>query len=157
VKQELHASFRRLTRNFPELMERIRRDTFPQGYPRAKIPEKGVYAFREGAVTWYVGRSDTIPRRFGQHTHLGSPQNQASFAYLLARDEAEAAGMQVRGLTRKALAEKADFTPYFDRAKARVGRMTRHAVEVRDPTEQALFEIYAALALRSKYSDFGNH
>jgi len=155
MNRRLDAAFRKLTRDFPELLDRLRRDSYPRGFPRARIPKQGVYAFREDAVTWYVGRTDTMARRWGHHTHEGSVENQASFAFLLAREEANAAG--IRAHTRKALAGKAKFTPYFNRAKARVGRMSRHAVEVVHPTKQALFEIYAAVVLRAKYSDFRNH
>ena len=51
--------------------------------------------------------------------------------------------------------------PGFDRAffeaKKRVAAMKIRVIGVEDQIEQALFEIYAHLALKTKYNDFGTH
>lgn len=154
MNEGLNTDFQRLTQGFPELLGRLRRDTYPSGMSRT-IPKRGVYAFRDGAVTWYVGRTDKMGRRWTQHVGAGCNENQASFAFLLARDEARKARIWAR--TRKALARDGRFKPFFGSAKARIREMSRHAVEIVDPQKQALFEIYAAVALRAKYCDFRNH
>jgi hypothetical protein len=50
-----------------------------------------------------------------------------------------------------------EFSELFRDAKERVGRMTVRVIEITDPIEQTLFEVYAALALATPYNDFENH
>jgi hypothetical protein len=45
----------------------------------------------------------------------------------------------------------------FLHAKERVSRMTVRVIEITDPIEQTLFEVYAALALGTVYNVFENH
>ena len=43
------------------------------------------------------------------------------------------------------------------KAKQRVGAMEIYVIEITDPIEQTLFEVYAALALDSPHNDFDTH
>jgi predicted GIY-YIG superfamily endonuclease len=149
-----NTEFHGLIQDFPVLLKRLRHDTYPAGAFR-KPPEKGVYAFRVGEVTWYVGRTDRMAGRWADHTRDGSDDHKASFAFLLAKEAAEKAHIHAR--SRKALARDGRFKRYFRKAKADIRRMSRHAVEVTDPRRQALFEIYAAVALRAMHVDLRNH
>ena len=46
----------------------------------------GVYVFEEEGKAFYVGRTDNLQSRLGQHQRHSSPANQASFAARLARE-----------------------------------------------------------------------
>ncbi|MEN6302611.1 MAG: hypothetical protein ABFD96_07810 [Armatimonadia bacterium] len=80
----------------------------------------------------------------------------ATFAFLLAREAAREQGLQVPG-TRSACTQDERFALLYSEAKRRVGRMRIKVVEVTDQIEQTLFEVYAALALNTKYNDWRTH
>jgi hypothetical protein len=50
-----------------------------------------------------------------------------------------------------------EFRELFQAAKQRVREMSVRLVEISDPIEQTLFEVYVALALNTHYNDFGTH
>lgn len=125
------------------------------------VPECGVYVFYEAQTALYVGRSDRMRERIQEHGRDGSKHSSASFAFLLATDEARRQGIDC-GLPRAVLEQHADFVPVFRRAKARVRKMKVRVVETSNDIEQAIFEIYAALSLQTTreqggYNDFENH
>lgn len=49
------------------------------------------------------------------------------------------------------------FRSAFKRAKTRIRNMEVRYVAEKDPTRQALLEIYVAVMLRARYNDFDNH
>lgn len=49
------------------------------------------------------------------------------------------------------------FVAEFVRAKQRIAQMNLRYVEVVDPVRQTLFEVYAAMALKTQYNSFDNH
>ena len=80
----------------------------------------GVYLFTEAGRHLYVGRSNRLRARYFLHCRKGSKQNQASFAYRLAR---EALGIErpsyVPGPgSRTGLAATTEFAEAFATAKA---------------------------------------
>ncbi len=133
----------------------------PAGHGRLplRMPVQGVYLFSEGDRHLYVGRSNHLRNRIGQHCRPGSQHNQAVFAFKLAR---EATGMTVAAYStgvasRRGLIGDADFAAAFTTAKARVGAMDYRCVEETDQTRQALLELYCAIALGCPYNDFSTH
>lgn len=122
------------------------------------MPESGVYPFSIGDDHLYVGRSNNIRRRYALHTRPGSPHNQATLAFLIARHETNnlRAAYRTKG-GRAWLVQQPEFLTAFQSAKEGVGQMDFRFVEENDPNRQALLEIYAAVALDAKYNDFHNH
>jgi len=95
----------------------------------------------------------------GQHCRAGSQQDQAVFAFRLAR---EATGMITPAYStgagsRKYLASDSAFADAFTAAKAGVRAMDYRCVEETDQTRQALLEIYCAITLGCPYNDFNTH
>lgn len=123
------------------------------------MPEQGVYLFSEGERHLYVGRSNHLRRRVGQHCNVGSQHNQAVFAYRLARAETgHIAPAYIPGdRSRAGLLADAAFLDAFSRAKARVRLMDFRCVEETVQVRQALLEIYCAILLGCPYNDFGTH
>ena len=85
--------------------------------------------------------------------------NKASFATLLAREKLRLKADYRSGSpnTLANLAKNPKFVAAFQKAKIRIQTMEFRAVEENSPTRQALLEIYCALALSTRYNDFGNH
>lgn len=128
--------------------------------PFAKHPSvpatAGVYLFSEGANLMYVGQTRNLRQRLRQHTAKASRENQASFAFNLAIEAAAAAGLAFTG-TRKERAADPEFASLFTAARERVAAMDVRFIELPDPIERTLFEVFAADALNLPYNDFETH
>lgn len=123
------------------------------------MPRAGVYLFTENEKHLYVGRSNRLRDRYFLHCRPGSRQNQASFAYKLARE-----GLGIQGAsyvagpqTRSGLAATSSFVEAFTAAKFRIQQMAYRHVEEADQTRQALLEAYCAIVLETPYNDFDTH
>ncbi len=129
----------------------------PSALP-ANAPSKGVYLFSEGARPMYVGRTKNLKQRVGNHCSYGSRENQAVFAFKLAREAAgkPRASYATDG-SRAALMMNPAFATVFREAKQRVRRMDLRFVEETDALRQALLEMYVAVVLRTPYNDFDTH
>ena len=75
--ESLEPAFQRLVQMVPVSAARL---------PRL-MPKQGIYLFSEGAKHLYVGRTDNIRRRIGNHCRASSGHNQATFAFRMARTE----------------------------------------------------------------------
>lgn len=125
--------------------------------PRS-MPTQGIYLFSDGEKSLYVGRSNNIRRRIGLHCRPGSQHNQATFAFRMARlqtGRTEAA--YTAAGSRSVLVKDVEFGPVFTTCKARIRQFDLRFVEVKDPTRQALLEIYVATVLETPFNDFENH
>jgi len=128
--------------------------------PRAEhscIPTvAGVYLFSDREPV-YVGQTRNLKARLRNHTGAKATENQASFAFLVGKVDAEAAGIDLNR-TRKALEADPDFNEHFRKAKERVAKMNVRWIELDDPVERTLFEMYAALALDTvAFNSFETH
>jgi len=123
------------------------------------MPTSGVYLFSEGARHLYVGRSNKLRKRYFLHCRPGSQQNQASFAYKLARQALgiEGPAYQRGERSRAGLAANPVFVEAFLAAKERIRHMQYRFVDEPDQTRQALLEAYCAIVLETPYNDFDTH
>ena len=120
------------------------------------LPEKaGVYVFYEKKKPLYVGRTGNLRKRMAQHRNKGSRNNDAPFAYHLAKRAAKLAGICVDD-TRNNLCADDSFKLHFHTAKIRVGKMLVRFVEIDDAREQSLFEYYASIELHTPWNDHSN-
>ena len=120
------------------------------------MPLAGIYLLSEGNKALYVGRSNKLRNRLQYHTR--NNHNQATFAFLLAREKTgkTKASYQKVG-SREDLLKQPDFRLAFDTARQRIREMDVQFVEEGDPIRQALLEICAAMKVRARYNDFDNH
>lgn len=118
--------------------------------------EPGVYLFSERSESMYVGQSRNLSKRLANHTNAGARENQATFAFLLALEDADGLGISLNG-TRREIAQDPDFAPLFDAAKGRVRAMDVQFAPSCDPELRTVFEVYAALSLPTKYNSFETH
>ena len=126
------------------------------------IPQKGIYVFYKYGNPVYVGRSDRMRERILEHGRPGAFHNSATFAFLLAMDWAKCAGIDCAGRSRHVLQFAEDFKPLYDQAKEKERNMEIKVVGVDDAIEQSVFEVYAALHLKTTrdsggYNDFETH
>ena len=144
----LHPSFERLM-----ACEPFTASTIPRG-----CAKQGIYLFSEGELHQYVGRTRQFVKRMGQHSRPGSQQNQAVFAFRLAREATGRIHASYGGeWTRLGLCQDETFSNAFTAAKSRVRNMDLRFVEETDPLRQALLEIYVSVVLQTPYNDFNTH
>jgi hypothetical protein len=140
----------------PKLDELLAMKPMRHGNIPMTLPMKGVYLFSKGGKHLYVGRSNTLRKRF--HRHFTHPRG-AAFAFLLAR---KATGRKRNykkgsGGTRAELMKDPVFRAAFDQARKQIREMDYRCVREDDPTRQALLEIYCATVLGTEHNDFDNH
>ncbi len=123
-----------------------------------RIPASpGIYLFTENGKPMYVGQTRKLSKRLGYHTRPGAPQEQASFAFQLAKADATRMGITAVG-TRRQVAAHPEILPLFEKAKQRVAAMDVRFIEVPDPHTRTVFEVYAALALGTgEFNSFETH
>lgn len=117
----------------------------------------GIYLFHQDSNPIYVGQSRNLRRRLKQHTAPRSRQNDASFAFNLAKRSAAQAGLTVTGF-RSSVESDPGFAEHFERARTAVAGMDVQFIELADPIERTLFEVYATLALGTEeFNSFETH
>jgi predicted GIY-YIG superfamily endonuclease len=122
------------------------------------LPErKGIYLLSENGVDLYIGITGNLRRCW--RMHRSGDANGASFAVRLAREMTGRRPTYSQSDGLKALLNDDEFRQAFATAKARIRGMQVRFIEwTRDDDDLALFEIYAASALRtSAYNDFATH
>jgi len=131
------------------------REEFKKPLPCTKdnpegVPDKGVYAFYENDKVMYIGRSNHLRERVLQY---GKSFNPIGFVRKLM--ESELGEQIIPNITCKELKEK--YPGGFYKAKKRIQKMLVRFIKIEDQKEQALFEVYAAIALDSKCNKYETH
>ena len=152
----MNADFRRYSDQLPILMEQLKNSNLIPTNNLQTVPAKGIYVFYENEKPVYVGRSNNIKARIQYHRRPSSGHGSATFAFILAREDADKLGINTK-IERKILEEESRFSDLYTKAKERVSKMHVKAVEIDDPILQTLFEVYAAVDLQTKYNAFDNH
>ena len=127
---------------------------------RSALPgSQGVYVLYERDTPVYVGRSDRLADRLLEHGQPANGPESATLAFNLAYRQwhPEADFTNFSRQERQAFRSAPEYQDLFDRAKLRVRRMCVRAVEISDPVEQAVFELYAHVELKTPYNSFRNH
>jgi len=153
----MSVKFNQLVAKMPELLKTLESCSYLTRDNLVDIPNSGVYSFYESGKSIYIGRSNRMKQRLQEHGRPSSNHNTAPFAFNLAKEEFERGQGIPSEVTREELASDPRFRDLFFKAKDRVARMKIRVIGINDQVEQALFEIYAALSLNTKYNDFGTH
>lgn len=149
-------SFNKFIQRMPELLQSLEEsEAFEITNITQIIPKSGVYVFYENNRPMYVGRSNNMRSRLLQHGRESSRHNQATFAFILAKEQMKVD--KKASVTREKLESAPEFEQAFYEARQRVRGMKIRLIGIDDQITQALFEIYAALALDTPYNDFGTH
>jgi hypothetical protein len=150
---EIIRNFASYVNKLPGYLDQLRASSALEPNDIKKLP--GIYYFSEDGITLYVGRTKNMRQRYRNHCHPGSKGNDAPFAFKLARIETgkQKPSYKVEG-SRKQLMEDELFKAAFDQSKSRIRKMELRFIEIDDPIEQTLFEVYASVELRSVHNDF---
>ena len=157
----IDSDFRDIIAKMRPLLDKLNAGPVYHHQTLPNLPKKGVYVFYENGKPMYVGRTgesskQTMRERIGQHTRDGSRSNQATFAFQLLQEKLGVPTGHGAPLTRAELAEA--HKAAFIEQKRRVRNMELRAVEVVDSVVQTIFEVYAALTLRTtRYNSFDTH
>ena len=155
----MNSTFAKMVESFEPKLTALKASTYcsPLLVPR-DAPTHGIYVFFEGRKALYVGRSNRLRKRLGNHCREGASHKMAAFAFRLAREASgnHKASYKPEG-SRQALMKDPTFVKAFIDAKGRIRNMSVKFVEERDPTRQALLEIYIAVAMKTRYNDFDTH
>jgi hypothetical protein len=126
--------------------------------PVGAMPKSGIYWLSEGSASIYVGRSRRIRERLQEHVRPSSGHNQASFAFLLAREMTGRLDATYKAVgSRASLLTEVPFGAAFSQAKERIRRMDLRFVEETHPVCQCLLEVYVATVVKARYNDFDSH
>lgn len=157
-RDKMPANFQTIIDTLPSLLDRLKKSPALLRDELQNIPQKGIYVFYEKGKPIYVGRSKSMKNRLKQHMMQKSAgHNSASFAFNIAKRDAHKKGVNIRKW-RAELEKNEIFKQLFSQAKERVSHMRVRCVAISDPNMQAIFEIYASLALKTtKYNTFDTH
>jgi predicted GIY-YIG superfamily endonuclease len=110
----------------------------------------GCYVFLQQGQPIYVGISQGVIGRILDHLR-GTDHYTATLAYKTAFEE------QHHEMTRSEAMEDKCFMTAFDRAKQDLAEFDVAFIEIEDAVELYLFEVYAAMELRTKWNSFKTH
>jgi excinuclease UvrABC nuclease subunit len=122
-----------------------------------QVPQKGVYVLFEDNKPIYVGRSNRMKNRLKEHSQRSSDHYSATLAFRIAKQNTATLQNKGRKQTNEQLMNNRDFVKEFEAAKDKIAKTKIRFIKIDDQAEQALFEIYAALTLNTKYNDFSTH
>ena len=134
--------FRVLAKRLPRLLGALRSAPAIQRGSGSTLPETpGIYLLTENGEPAYVGQTRNLRRRLAEHGAGSARQNQATFAFNLAREQAEADPRVDLSRSREELAADPRFAAIFRRARERVASMSIRYVEVGDPELRTVLEV----------------
>jgi predicted GIY-YIG superfamily endonuclease len=154
--ETLKFGFGKIIKSMPRLFDQLSRQDCLERKKCSRLPKKGVYVFFEDSKAIYVGRSKNIPKRILTHGRPSCGHNSASFAFLLAKEQARKLGLNTK-MSRAALQKNSRFNRIYKQQKERVARMKVKAVAIPDAETEAIFEIYASRRLGTRYNEFNTH
>ncbi len=153
----MKGEFTEIINKFPGWLDRLQKSESLSRNEFQTVPDQGIYVFYdEKDQPLYVGRSDRMRTRLLAHGRPGSGHESATFAFILAKENL---GLEETGTTRSRRELQMDkkFLKKYLEKKEEVSKMKVRVIEIIDPAEQALFEIYASLELETPYNVWENH
>lgn len=144
----LRAEAMALTEDFGRLLgELASGHVYRCGEPPAPPRTPGVYLLAEGDDVLHVGRTRNLQARRRDQTGLNNDRYTATHAFRRAVADATTAGHLGLPGKRAELEVDPTFAPYFQAAKQRLRACDFRCVKIADPPQQAMFEIFASIAL----------
>jgi len=149
--------FSEYIRRMPILLNELKANPLLNRNELEDIPKSGIYVFYREGKPLYVGRSNRLKGRIQEHGRPSSDHYSATLAFNMAKEKVNYKRNEHRLATRNKLEKAPGFEEAFFLARANVAQMKIRAIRIDDQVTQALFEIYAALTLKTPYNDFSTH
>jgi hypothetical protein len=157
VDDTLRAQAHALTGDFDRWLDAlVSGSVYRHRVPPAPPAQPGVYVFAEGPQVMHVGRTRNLQARRRDQTSPSGDRFVATFAFLMARHRAVEAHDDLPTV-RGQLAADERFTRFFANAKAQVQAMEFRCVVIEQHAQQAMFEIFASVALGALYNSWATH
>lgn len=152
----MNARFAEAAQSIPALFEKLESSSFftEKGIVAQK-GKAGIYAFFEGGNAVHVGRTRDLGRRL--RGHISRSHYSASFAFKRTRQERGLKATYVTKGSRADLVKDPEFATAFHRHIAIVKTLQVRFVEVPDPLQQYLLELYACLEYGLGLDEFDTH
>lgn len=152
----MKGEFDEIVSKFPGWLETLQASPALSRDQFRTVPDQGIYVFYdEHDQPLYVGRSDRMKARLLAQGRPSSGFESATFAFMLAKEkQADPVG---GARSRKDLQLDKEFSKRYFEKKEEVAKMKVRVIEIIDPAEQALFEIYAALEMDTPYNVWEGH
>ena len=115
----------------------------------------GIYVIYDGRSAVHVGRTRNLRKRL--QGHCSESHYHASFAFKRARAQTGIMADYKVGNSRSKLAADAAFRPAFLEQVAAIRMMEYRFLEVPNPIEQYLLELYTAMELGISLDEFDTH
>ncbi|MDD5039507.1 MAG: hypothetical protein PHN78_09385 [Dehalococcoidales bacterium] len=144
--------FGNMAREMPSLLHKLLESNLFKRSNLSNISQKGIYVFYEGETPLYVGHSNRLKSCLLDQGRIGATYQQAPLAFNLAKEQAVGWGIDITKSPDQ-LVREAIFESLFLKTKKRVARMSIRTLRLDNPVMQVLFEVYAALALKTPYYD----
>ena len=153
----MKGDFKEIVDKFPLWLDRLQKSPSLSRDQLGTVPNQGIYVYYDKKDRpLYVGRSDRMKTRLLEHSRPSSGHTSATFAFILAKEKMQNPNHKNKK-SRTDLQIDSEFSEKYDEAKNEVAKMGVRVIEIENPVEQALFEIYAALELATPYNAWGNH
>jgi hypothetical protein len=157
VNKEHQAAAHALTESFDRWLDAlVSGPVYRTRVAPAPPAEPGVYLFAEGSRVMHVGRTKNLQERRRSQTSPSGDRFVTTFAFLMARHRAAEARSDLPN-RRGQLATDDRFAPFFSQAKAEVRAIDFRCVVIADHAQQAMFEVFASIALDSPYNFWETH
>lgn len=153
----MRGEFKEIVSKFPGWLDMLQKSPSFSRDQLKNVPNRGIYVFYdEKDQPLYVGRSDRMRTRLLEHSRTSSGHTSATFAFILAKEKLKNPE-RVVNKSRNDLQSESDFSQIYDEAKINVSKMRVRVIEIINPVEQGLFEIFAALELNTPYNVWETH
>lgn len=115
----------------------------------------GIYVLYDNGEPLHVGRTRNLRKRL--QGHCSHSHYHASFAFKRAREVTGRKANYKPGNSRLVLSQDTEFRPIFLRQVEVIRGMFYRFLEVGNPIEQYLLELYAAMELCTSMDEFDTH
>lgn len=152
----MNVIFAETTQSIPALFEKLAASRFfTEKGIAAQKGRSGVYVFFEEGRAVHVGRTRNLAQRL--RAHITRSHHSASFAFKRARRELGLSATYMAKGSRGELAKDPIFAAAFHRHIELLRNMGVRFVEVPDPLQQYLLELYAHLEYGLQLDEFNTH
>jgi hypothetical protein len=151
----MNAEFERRTSEIPGRFEVLMQQPLAL-LSKTNFPKSpAIYVFYFENIPVHVGRTKNLQQRL--RGHVANSHYSASFAFKRARAETGIKATYRKGEGRADLLADPLFADAFAKALSEVADMQIRYLEVPNPIDQYLLELYAALELKTSLSEFETH